>query len=167
MLVSACSNLPYQPYSNLWSWVPRDWEPRITGLARTSTNLPDRRNGAVICICVCVWRNGQLVSECPLESPPSPIEEELPVIFRIPFLVEEVRTTILCLWGPAAIYPTDLPTGVSQSVSRERVLRQQLKEYEVGVRWSSPCEDVSPGAEERRLLEHVSKQHSEVRFCER
>jgi hypothetical protein len=29
------------------------------------------------------------------------------------------------------------------------------------VRWSSACEDVSPGAEERPFLEDVTKQHSE------
>jgi hypothetical protein len=29
------------------------------------------------------------------------------------------------------------------------------------VRWPPACKDVSPGAEERPLLEDVSKQHSE------
>jgi hypothetical protein len=31
------------------------------------------------------------------------------------------------------------------------------------VRWPSACEDVSPGAEERPLLEDVTKQRSEDR----
>jgi hypothetical protein len=44
-----------------------------------------------------------------------------------------------------------------------RVLRRQLEEYEVGVTWPPACEDVSPGAEERSLLEDVSRQRSEDR----
>jgi hypothetical protein len=31
-------------------------------------------------------------------------------------------------------------------------------DYKAGVRWSPACEDVSPGAEERPLLEAVTKQ---------
>jgi hypothetical protein len=38
------------------------------------------------------------------------------------------------------------------------VLRRQLEEYEIGVRLPPACEDVSPGAEERPLLEDVIKQ---------
>jgi hypothetical protein len=34
----------------------------------------------------------------------------------------------------------------------------QQSEYEVGVRWSRACEDVSPEAEERPQLEIASKQ---------
>jgi hypothetical protein len=45
----------------------------------------------------------------------------------------------------------------------ETVLRQQSEEWEVGVRWPPACEDVSPGAEERPLLEAVTKQRSEDR----
>jgi hypothetical protein len=40
----------------------------------------------------------------------------------------------------------------------ERVLRQQLEEYEVGVRWLPACEEVSPEAEEHPLLEAITKQ---------
>jgi hypothetical protein len=36
---------------------------------------------------------------------------------------------------------------------------------EVGVRWPPACEDVSPGAEDRRLLADVSKQRSEDSDC--
>jgi hypothetical protein len=32
----------------------------------------------------------------------------------------------------------------------------QLQVYEVGVRWSSACEDMGPGAEEHPLLEDVT-----------
>jgi hypothetical protein len=39
-----------------------------------------------------------------------------------------------------------------------RVLRLQLEEEEVGVRWLPACEDVSPVAEERPLLEAATKQ---------
>jgi hypothetical protein len=42
----------------------------------------------------------------------------------------------------------------------EAVLGWQLEEYEVGVRWSSLGKDMSPGAEERLLLENVTKQCS-------
>jgi hypothetical protein len=35
----------------------------------------------------------------------------------------------------------------------ERVLRRQLEELEVGVRWPPAGEDVSPGAKDRPLLE--------------
>jgi hypothetical protein len=45
----------------------------------------------------------------------------------------------------------------------KRVLRRQLEDYEVGVRWPPACEDVSPEAEERPLLEDVTKQHGEFR----
>jgi hypothetical protein len=44
-----------------------------------------------------------------------------------------------------------------------RVLLWQLEEQEVGVRGPPACEDVSPGAEERPLLEAVTKQRSEDR----
>jgi hypothetical protein len=44
-----------------------------------------------------------------------------------------------------------------------RALRRQVEEQEVGVRWPPACEDVSPGAEERPLLENVTKQRSEDR----
>jgi hypothetical protein len=40
---------------------------------------------------------------------------------------------------------------------------RQLEEQEVGVRWSPACEDVSPEAEERPLLEAVTKQRNEDR----
>jgi hypothetical protein len=43
------------------------------------------------------------------------------------------------------------------------VLRWQLEEQEVGVRWPPACKDVSPGAEERSLSEDVTKQSSEDR----
>jgi hypothetical protein len=36
-------------------------------------------------------------------------------------------------------------------------LRQKSQEEEVGVRWPPACEDVSPRAEERPLLEDVTK----------
>jgi hypothetical protein len=39
----------------------------------------------------------------------------------------------------------------------------QLEESEIGVRCSSACEDVSPKAEERTLLEVVTKQRNEDR----
>jgi hypothetical protein len=38
------------------------------------------------------------------------------------------------------------------------VLRRQLEEEEVGVRWPTACEDASQEAEESPLLEDVSKQ---------
>jgi hypothetical protein len=44
-----------------------------------------------------------------------------------------------------------------------RVLRRQLEEQEVGVRSPPACEDVSPRAEDRLLLEDVTKQRSEDR----
>jgi hypothetical protein len=40
----------------------------------------------------------------------------------------------------------------------ETVLRQQLEEWEFGVRWPPACEDLSLGAEERLRLENVTKQ---------
>jgi hypothetical protein len=42
------------------------------------------------------------------------------------------------------------------------VLRQQLEEYEVGVRWPPACEDVSPGAEEcwKLLLSNMTENTS-------
>jgi hypothetical protein len=39
----------------------------------------------------------------------------------------------------------------------DRVLRRQLEEEEVDVRWPSACEDEGPRAEERPLLEDVTK----------
>jgi hypothetical protein len=39
-----------------------------------------------------------------------------------------------------------------------RVLRRQLEVEEVGVRWPPACEDVSSEADERPLLEDVTKQ---------
>jgi hypothetical protein len=53
-----------------------------------------------------------------------------------------------------------LPLPVSRDF---RVLRRQLEEWEVGVIWPPACEDVRPGAEERPLLEDVTKQHSDDR----
>jgi hypothetical protein len=41
-----------------------------------------------------------------------------------------------------------------------RVLRRQSEELEVRVRWTSACEDASPGAEDRSPLEDATKQHS-------
>jgi hypothetical protein len=38
-----------------------------------------------------------------------------------------------------------------------------LEELEVGVRWPPACENLSPGAEQRPLLEDVTKQRSEGR----
>jgi hypothetical protein len=43
----------------------------------------------------------------------------------------------------------------------ERVLRRQLQEYEVGVRWPSACEDVIPEVEEIPLLEAVTNSVTE------
>jgi hypothetical protein len=43
------------------------------------------------------------------------------------------------------------------------VLRRQLEQEEVSVRWPPACEDVSPAAKERPLLEDVTKQSSEDR----
>jgi hypothetical protein len=45
----------------------------------------------------------------------------------------------------------------------EIVLGWQLEELEVDVRWPPACEDMSPGTEERPLLEDVTKQSSENR----
>jgi hypothetical protein len=42
-------------------------------------------------------------------------------------------------------------------------MRRQLEESEFGVRWPLACENVSPGAEERQLLEDVTKKRSEDR----
>jgi hypothetical protein len=44
---------------------------------------------------------------------------------------------------------------------RDIVLRRQIEEKEDDVRWPPDCEDVSPGAEERPLLEAATKQSSE------
>lgn len=49
-----------------------------------------------------------------------------------------------------------LPWAVNQWV-----LRQQLEEKEVSVRWPPACKDMSPQAEERPLMEDIIKQHSE------
>jgi hypothetical protein len=43
------------------------------------------------------------------------------------------------------------------------VLRRQLEEEEVGVRWPPACQDMSLEAEEHPLLEDVTKQCSEDR----
>jgi hypothetical protein len=43
------------------------------------------------------------------------------------------------------------------------VLRRQLGEKEVRVRWPPACEEVSLGADERPLLEDFTKQRSEDR----
>jgi hypothetical protein len=51
---------------------------------------------------------------------------------------------------------------MSTTCHYDKVLRRQLEEQEVGMRWPSPCEDVSLGAEECPLLEAVTKQHSDV-----
>jgi hypothetical protein len=45
----------------------------------------------------------------------------------------------------------------------ERALRWLLQEWEIGKRWRPARKDVSPGAEERPLLEDVTKQRSEDR----
>jgi hypothetical protein len=42
-------------------------------------------------------------------------------------------------------------------------MRRQLEQQEAGVRWPPDCEGVNPGAEERTLLEDVTKQLSEDR----
>jgi hypothetical protein len=44
-----------------------------------------------------------------------------------------------------------------------RVLKRQLEVLKFAVRWPPGCEDVSPEAEERPLLEDVTKQRSEDR----
>jgi hypothetical protein len=46
------------------------------------------------------------------------------------------------------------------------VLRLQLQEQEVGVKWLPACEDVSPEAEEHPLLGDITKQSSEDRDWE-
>jgi hypothetical protein len=51
----------------------------------------------------------------------------------------------------------------NNGVTVGRVLRLQLQEQKVGMRWSLACEDVSLGAEERPLLKDVTKQCSEDR----
>jgi hypothetical protein len=61
---------------------------------------------------------------------------------------------------------TDRQSQCNFDFDYERVLRRQLEEWEVCVRWSPACEDVSPGAEERSLLEDVTKQRSEDRDWE-
>jgi hypothetical protein len=55
--------------------------------------------------------------------------------------------------SPAREVATEGSTGSSQR-----------RDYEVGVRWSTPCEDLSPEAEERPLLEAVTKQHDTSLF---
>jgi hypothetical protein len=40
----------------------------------------------------------------------------------------------------------------AEAVKREGVLRQQLEEYEVGVRWPPACEDVCMGAGDHLLV---------------
>jgi hypothetical protein len=37
----------------------------------------------------------------------------------------------------------------------------ELEEFDLGVRWQSACESVSPDVEDRPLLEDVNKQSSE------
>jgi hypothetical protein len=46
------------------------------------------------------------------------------------------------------------------SCQYEGAMRRQLEESEFGVRWPPACKDVSPGAEERPLLEEVTKQRN-------
>jgi hypothetical protein len=43
---------------------------------------------------------------------------------------------------------------------RPIVLRRQSEEYEADVRWPPACEDASTGAEDRALLEDVTKQRN-------
>jgi hypothetical protein len=47
------ARLPGLWESKLWSWVPRDSEPRITVLVRTSSNLPDRTKNCWRCRFLC------------------------------------------------------------------------------------------------------------------
>jgi hypothetical protein len=63
---------------------------------------------------------------------------------------------------------TDWPTDRQSQYDFDyvTVLRRQLEGWEVGVRWLPACEDVIPGAEERPLLEDVTKQRNEHRGWE-
>jgi hypothetical protein len=56
----------------------------------------------------------------------------------------------LCWRGPVAIYLIGL----------------RLEEQEAGVRWSPPCTDVNPEADERPPLEDITSQRSEDRDWE-
>jgi hypothetical protein len=61
---------------------------------------------------------------------------------------------------------TDWLTDCKSQCEPGRALRRQLEEYEVGVRRPPVCEDVSPEAEERLLLEDITKQSSADRDWE-
>jgi hypothetical protein len=52
------------------------------------------------------------------------------------------------------------------SCNYERVLRRELEEYEFGVKQPPAYEDVSPGTEERLLLEELIRQRNEDRDYE-
>jgi hypothetical protein len=58
-------------------------------------------------------------------------------------------------------WPTDRRSQHNFDFDYWRVLRRPLEEQEVGVRWPKAWEEVSTGAEERPLLEDVTKQGSE------
>jgi hypothetical protein len=63
------------------------------------------------------------------------------------------------------LYVRSVP-GLCKKDKLPTILRRQLEEYEVGVRWPPACEDVSPGAKERPLLQGVTNRRSEDRDWE-
>jgi hypothetical protein len=53
--------------------------------------------------------------------------------------------------------------NITVQFSYGTVIRRQFEEWEIGMRWPPACEYVIPEAEERPLLEDVTKQCSEDR----
>jgi hypothetical protein len=74
-----------------------------------------------------------------------------------------LQATKIWSWVPDGAWRQDRLAEWSSVVTQLWLLVSLLEEYEVGVRWPPACEDVSPGAKERPLLEAVTKQRSEDR----
>jgi hypothetical protein len=75
-------------------------------------------------------------------------------------IVEPQRETLLGNGSVTRNNGVTVGSGILYAVRANNDVKQRV---EVGVRWPPACEDASPGAGERPLLEDVTKQRSEDR----
>jgi hypothetical protein len=125
--------------SKIWSRVRRDSDPRKTALGRPSSVYKRQTRPLV------------------REDAPQKQDRNCQIVIA-KYLVMSPK------WGSTPRLTDWLNDRQSQcdfDFDFTRVLRLQLEEQEFCVRWPPACEDVSPTAEERPLLEDVTKQRSE------
>jgi hypothetical protein len=150
------------------------------------------RHLRVVCVCVCVCGGGGRVpvSECPLES--SPIERELPAVFRRfsskRSLHSKTRTSLgknknmimvpegtrnqdwLCWWKPAAVYTADRSKAVgNRQVAARSLFSSKRRSHFKTHKWSCNEQKYGHGSRQgpKSRMTVLAKAISKLLLCSR